>query len=162
MCFTLGVALLSRNELPQAEEAFRQAIHFNPRNPKAHLFLATVLLQRGENEKGRGKELFTEALAAADAALALQGDLAYAHLARGRALKHLGRPEEAVAALREAVLRGQEYAEVHQALGEALAEQGNLKEGLERLRDAVRLAKPGDGGPQQALRKWQAKAKKES
>jgi len=159
VCFTLGFELLRRKQLPEAEDAFRKAIHFNPRNSKAHLFLATVLLQRGDNGEGRARELYQQAAAAADAALALHSDLAQAHLVRGLALKHLGRKEESLKALREAVLLAPELAETHLALGEALAEAGQVDEGLVHLENAVRHAKPEDPRPQEALTKWRAKAK---
>jgi tetratricopeptide (TPR) repeat protein len=158
--FTLGMELLGRGDLPGAEAAFGQALVANPRNAKAHLFLATCLLRRAESGAG-GEELYKQTLAAADQALALQGDLAYAHLTRARALRHLARSEDALAALREAVLRGPEFAEMHQALGEALAERGQMGEALRELEDAVRLAKPGDAGPERALRKWRDKAAKQ-
>ena len=160
LSFTLGMELLGRGDPGGAEAAFRRALKANPRNAKAHLFLATALLRRAEAGEG-GKELFKEALAAADGALAVQGDLAYAHLTRARALQHLDRPDEALAAFRAALLRGPEFAEMHQALGEALAERGQMGEALRHLEDAVRLARPGDVGPERALRKWREKAKKQ-
>jgi tetratricopeptide (TPR) repeat protein len=157
VCFTLGTALMAppgrsptQEDLAEAVAAFRQALRFNPRNAKAHFFLAALLLQRGENE---------QALASADAALGLQGQMAEGYYVRGQALKRLGRRDEAVAALREAVLRGPEFAVMHQALGEALAESGQPDEGLRHLEDAVRLAKPKEDGPRKALEAWRAKAK---
>jgi tetratricopeptide (TPR) repeat protein len=165
LCFLLGFTLFKANRFEQAIPAFRQSLGFNPRNPKTHLFLGISLLQFGEirlREPG-GKEkatgLFREAVEAEDKALALQSDIADAHLARGRALKYLGRTDEAIAAFRQAVRVGTEHAEMHQALGEALAEAGQLREGLEHLEDAVKLAKPNDKRPQEALDKWKAKAK---
>src|SRR5207247_901189 len=104
-------------------------------------------------------ELFRQAIAAADQALGFQGNLGYAHLTRGQALKRLGRTEESLKALREALSCQLESSDMHLALGQALAESGQLREALEHLEDAVRLAVPTDRRPQEALDKWQAKAK---
>jgi tetratricopeptide (TPR) repeat protein len=164
-CLTLGFALFSTNRFEEATQVYRQAIGLNSRNPKSHLFLGASLLQLGESRlrasdgKEKAMALFRETVAAEDKAIALQSDIADAHLARGRALKYLGRTDEAIASFRQAVLVGTEYAEMHQALGEALAEAGQIREGLEHLEDAVKLAKPGDKRPQEALDKWKAKAK---
>jgi tetratricopeptide (TPR) repeat protein len=164
-CFTLGFALFKANRFEEAERALRQAIGFNPRNAKAHLFLGVSLLQIGEKRyqdadgKEQALELFRQAVLAEDKALALQNDIADAHLTRGRALKYLGRTDESLAALRQAVLVGSEHAEMHQALGEALAEVGQLREALEHLENAVRVAKPQDPRPREVLQKWRAKAK---
>lgn len=154
VCSTLGTALMAR-EPAEAEAAFRQSLTFEPGNAKTHFFLAVLLLRRGQTT--RSKEALTQAVASADAALGLRNDMAYAHLIRGRALKGLGRREEATAAFRAALLRGSEYAEVHQELGEALAEAGQVAEGLKHLEDAARLAKPDDPGPRRALEAWRAK-----
>ena len=164
-CFALGFELFKANQFEEAEPPFRQAVGFNPRNPKAHFFLGTTLLQMGEKrlrQADGGKkalELFREAVAAEDKAIALQNDLADAHLTRARALKHLTRTAEAIEAFRQAVRVGTEYAEMHQALGEALAESGQLREGLEHLENAVNLAKPDDPRPRAALEKWKGKTK---
>ena len=164
-CLTLGFELIGANRFEEAAQAYRQAVGLNPRTAKAHMFLGVCLLQIGEKVlrtpggRDAAMELFREVVAAEDKATALQNDLTDAHIARGRALKHLGRADEAIAAFRQAVLVGTEYAEMHQALGEALAEAGQLREGLEYLENAVKLAKLNDPRPAQALEKWKAKAK---
>src|SRR5207247_5765651 len=92
--------------------ALRQAVAINPRHLQANLTLAATLLEKGTKSqedpdgKGRGRRLLDQAIAAADRALAVQGDLAQAHLIRGKALDAVGRDEEALAALRRAVLTG--------------------------------------------------------
>jgi tetratricopeptide (TPR) repeat protein len=164
----LGFTLFQMNEWEEASEALRTAISFDPQNVKAHYFLGTALLLRGEKKSqepgGReaAREFFRQAVAAEDRALAIKADHGYAHLARGRALKGLGRTDEALAALRQAVLCQPEYADMHLALGEALAEAGQVREGLVHLEDAARLAKPDDPRPRQALDKWRARAVKPS
>jgi tetratricopeptide (TPR) repeat protein len=159
-CFTLGFALFSQGDYEEAERAMRQTLHINKRNVKAHLFLGGILLERGEKRllepdgKQHAQELFRQAIAAEDRALALQGDLVFAHIFRGRALAKLGRPKEALAEFREAVVLGPDSADAHQALGEALAESGNMREAIEQLELAVRLAKPQNQRPRKALEKW--------
>jgi tetratricopeptide (TPR) repeat protein len=161
----LGLELFRANELDDAIEALRATILVDKHNAKAHLFLGIALCRKGEkaleqpNGKDSARELFCRAVAASDQALAVQGDLAYAHLTRGQALKRLGRTEDALRALRQAVLCQSESAEMHVALGEALAEAGQLPEALEHLENAVRLAGPEDGRAREVLQKWRAKAK---
>ncbi len=166
VCFTLGFALFRMNQFEEAAEEFRRATGYNPRNAKAHLFMANALYLWGEQRhrqpdgKGPALELFQKAVAAADQALGLQWDLPHAHMIRGQALKHLGRIEESLQALREAVVVGSESAEFHVALGEGLAEAGQLPEALQHLENAVQLARPDDPRPRAALEKWRAKARK--
>jgi tetratricopeptide (TPR) repeat protein len=162
-CNTLGFDLFAANRFEESARAFRQAIGFKRQNAKSHLFLGAALLQMGEarlrdNDTQKAMDLFREVIVVEDESLRLQNDLADAHLTRARALKHLGRADEAIASFRQAVLVGPEYAEMHQALGEALAETGQIREGLEHLEDAVKIAKPGDKRPQEALDKWKARA----
>lgn len=164
-CLTLGFDLIGANRFDEAARAYRQAVRLNPRSARAHMFLGVCLLQIGERRlnqpdtKDQAPELFREVVIVEDRAIALQNDLTDAHLSRGRALQHLGRTPEAIEAFRQAVRVGTEYAEMHQALGEALAESGQVREGLEHLENAVKLAKPNDLKPQQALNKWRPKAK---
>lgn len=162
VCFTLGMALLTLNEFDRAEEPVRKALAANPRNIRTYTLLGNVLLGRGgkldqEGGKEKARTVFAQALDAAEKAIALQSDNAFAHLLRGQALKELGRTKEAIAALNDALLRGPEFAEIHAVLGETLAESGRLEEGLKHLENAVRHAKPNDERPRKALRKWQRK-----
>jgi tetratricopeptide (TPR) repeat protein len=166
VCFTLGFALFKGNQLEEAEQMFRAATRHDPGNAKAHFFLGSTLLQRGEklhqepDGKEQAQELFRQAVAAEDQALTLQRDLGFAHLTRGRALGYLGRTDEALKALREALLLQPEVVDTHLFLGEALAEAGQLPEALEHLENAVQLAKPDDSRPRQALDRWRARAGK--
>ncbi len=138
----------------------------DPNNLQAHHFLGTALFLEGEKlarEPGgnqRARTLFCEAVAAQDRVLAIQSDHAMAHLMRGRALAQLGRTDEALASLRQAVLCRPEFSDTHLYLGTALAEAGRLPEALGHLEDAVRLARPGDARPRQALDEWRSRAKK--
>jgi tetratricopeptide (TPR) repeat protein len=164
ICTTLGYTLCRAGELEEGTEMLRAAISFDPQNVRAHHFLGTGLLLRGEKKSreagGReaAREFFRQAVAAEDRVLAVEGDHGYAHLTRGRALKGLGRTDDALAALRRALLCRPDLAEAHLELGEALAEAGQIREGLTHIEDAVRLAGPDDPRPRQALEKWRAKS----
>lgn len=166
VCFILGVELAKRNEFEEAEGMLRAALRYEPTNIKARLALTECLLGRGEQALGkRGREaeardLFQRAVVAADEALAHQPELGDAHLARGRALKHLDRPADAIAAFRKAVLIQPNSADAHLELGEALAAAGRPTEGLEHLETAVQFARPGYQRPADALKRWRAKAPK--
>jgi len=165
VCFKCACELFRVNELDEAEQLFRAAIRLDPLRAKAHLFLCGILLQKGESRYGEagGKdsalELFRETVDVADRALALEPTLGHAHLTRGRALRYLGRTDEAVRALRQALLLQPNVAEAHRFLGETLAESGQLQEGLKHLENAVQVAPPDDPQPRETLEKWRAKAK---
>jgi tetratricopeptide (TPR) repeat protein len=160
----LALTLLQMNQLVEAAEAVRTWISFDPQNAQPHYLLGTILVARGEKKSrepgGRqaAGELFRQAVAAEDAALAIKGDHGYAHLTRGKALLGLGRTAEGIAALRQALLCQPEYADMHLALGEALAQAGQTAEALAHLEDAARLAKPDDPRPRQALDRWRPTA----
>jgi tetratricopeptide (TPR) repeat protein len=166
ICFILGFELYKANRFDEAADALQTALRFNVGNVKAQLFLGAALLQRGEKllRDGRDSEaaldLFRQAIACEDRTLKLQSDSGQAHLIRGRALKYLGRTEEATQALRQALLYQPEFAEIHLTLGELLAEAGQLDEGLAHLENAVRVAGPDSTRPRAALDAWRAKAKK--
>ncbi len=161
-CMLLGVNLMKLKDYDEGAKMLRRATEFNPRNVKAHLFLGTCLLEAGKKRlealdgKERAKELFRQAVAAEDKALALQNQLAYAHLTRGQALKYLGRTEEALTTLRQAALIAPEIAEMHLVLGEALGEAGQLPEALQHLEDAVRIDPQGPA-PRETLEKWRTR-----
>ncbi len=160
----LAVTLVQMRELEEAAEALRTWISLDPQNAQPHYLLGTVLVLRAEKksrEPGGGeaaRELFRQAVAAEDRALALKADHGYAHLTRGQALKGVGRTDEAIAALRQALLCQPEQADMHLALGEALAEAGRGAEALTHLEDAARLARPDDPRPRRALDRWRPTA----
>jgi tetratricopeptide (TPR) repeat protein len=163
-CSTLGFALYKMNEFQDAAEAFRAAIGFNSQNASSHYLLGASLFGLGEKKlrenggENTGMELFRQAITAEDQALALQNNLGYAHLIRGRALGYLGRTDESLKALRQAVLCQPESAEIHESLGLALANSGQVREALTHLENAARLASPNDPRPRELLEKWRAKA----
>ena len=67
-----------------------------------------------------------------------------AYFYRGKALKALGKRQEAIAAYREAVLRRPEMVELHQELARALEEEGRKKEASAEWRRLLELAPAGD------------------
>jgi tetratricopeptide (TPR) repeat protein len=164
VCYTLGLRLYEKGELDEAVRMLRRAIDFEAGHAQAYYLLGDALLRQGVKRSGEpdgkeaAQELFRQAVAAEDRALALESTSGFAHLVRGRALKHLGRTDEAIAALREALLRRPEFADIHRTLGEALAEAGQVREGLEHLENAVRLAGPDDPRPRATLDRWRARA----
>ncbi len=164
VAFLLAGQLLARNQLDEAEQAFRDTLRDDPANAKAYLFLGEILCQKGEKlfaeaaNRERALDLYREAVAVEDQALALEPGFGMAHLARGRALRRLGRTDEAVLALRAALLSQPQVADVHLLLGLTLAESGQTAEGLQHLEHAAELASPNDPGPRAALEKWRAKA----
>jgi tetratricopeptide (TPR) repeat protein len=156
----LGRALGNLGAYGEAEPLLHAVVGREPDNVQAHHFLGTVLFLQGEQQaasggsKERAEALLREAICEQDRVLAIQADHAMAHLMRGRALAALGETEEALAALRQAVLCRPEFSDTHLYLGETLGRAGRRAEALPHLQDAVRLARPGDNRPRQALAKW--------
>jgi tetratricopeptide (TPR) repeat protein len=165
VCYTLGYTLYKAKEFEESARAFRASLRHNNANPKTHLFLGAALFGQGElrlREAGGAEpaaELFRQAVAAEDQALTIQNSFGFAHLIRGRALKHLRRTDEAIRALREATLCQPESPETHLFLGEALAEAGSVEEALNCFADAAKVAPPDDKRPLEAIEKWTPKAK---
>jgi tetratricopeptide (TPR) repeat protein len=162
-CFLLAVSYYEGEEYEPAEPMFREALRFKPNNVQAHVFLGVTLFMEAErlSQSSDGKEkaiaLYREAVTEEEKALVLEQDLGRAHLLRGQALQRLGRIDDALQAMRRAVITEPNVPDTHLILGEALAEAGQLPEALEHLQDALRLAKPNDSRPREALKKWQAK-----
>ena len=155
----LGLGLGKLGEYDEAVPVLRGVLDMDPHNLQAQHFLGTVLLLKGEQaDAAAAGALFEQAVAAEDAALAIQPDHAMAHLMRGRALAHLGCTNEAIRALRAAVACGPQYTDTHLYLGETLARAGQVAEGLTHLEEAARLAAPGDARPREALAKWRGAA----
>jgi tetratricopeptide (TPR) repeat protein len=161
----LGLGLGKLEAYDEAESVLRAVIDMDPHNFKANHYLGTVLFFKGEKQRAsangedRAGDLFRQAVAAQDRALATNRDHGLAHLMRGRALAYLGNTDESLRELREAVRCRPDLADTHLYLGEALGEAGQLTKALAHLKDAVRYARPDDPRPRRALEKWQAKSK---
>ncbi len=127
----LGLALLDLGETAAATEAFRQAATESPGWDLPAIHLAMAATRAGDP---------AAALARLDPILAATPNHPYALLQQARALRALGRTDEANAALAEAIDRRPDFAEARADLAAALgagvrgSERG---EGLEPLRAAA-------------------------
>lgn len=102
----IGVELVARNELEEAEAALRQALHFDPRNYHVQMALGRCLRQRGRHEQAL--EFFRGAAQAEPAQPA-------AYFEWGQLLAHLGHADEALARFDQALACGAPAAEVQAA-----------------------------------------------
>jgi Flp pilus assembly protein TadD len=149
-----------------AEQALRAAIQLEPKNAKAHYYLGMLFWvgARRHGDPGAAPDStvnrFRAAAAAEREALRWKPDYAEAHMILGDSLRHDGQREPGLAELREAVTCGPELADTHYYLGEALAEDGREAEARVELEQAVKLAKPDDPRPRQALERLGAAGKK--
>ena len=111
----------------------RQAVGLAPDDPRARAALACHLVAAGQPEA---------ALVEAEAGLARRGDMADAWLARGVALRALGRAAEAVAALDRAANLAPDQAPILLAMANARADSGDTATALDLLRQAIARATP--------------------
>jgi tetratricopeptide (TPR) repeat protein len=111
----------------------RQAVGLAPDDPRARAALACHLVAAGQPEA---------ALVEAEAGLARRGDMADAWLARGVALRALGRATEAVAALDRAANLAPDQAPILLAMANARADSGDTATALDLLRQAIARATP--------------------
>lgn len=127
----LGVFLMERERLEEAEGALRTAIlRCDGRQPAPHLALAELLLRDGR----AGAALLT-----AERALEL-ADSGHAWYLRGRAHYDLGEAGRAEEDFRRAVLLAPELYEARAGIGLILAERGDLEQAAEAWRAVIRLA----------------------
>ncbi|MDB5311785.1 MAG: hypothetical protein JWO38_5987 [Gemmataceae bacterium] len=143
----LGRLLAQKGDYQEAEVALRRARQLAPHKVHAHYYLSLVRLQLGEaheraGDKTRAGAYYQDTASLARAALAVKPDYGFAHMALGLALKHLGRPAEALTELQQAVLCSPEYAEIHKHLADLLADLGRRDEARVRYEQALRLAPP--------------------
>lgn len=161
----LGRLYLERGDLTAAAEQFRQLLAAQPDNAPARLNLAAGLLHGGDWQGARAeyeRVLATQdngdahrnlghialrfeadaarALAHYDRALEIGGDsLPLVDLARGVALRTLGRPHEAEIAYRRALAADPALAEAWYNLGNLLMDQGQMAEAAAAFRRTVEL-----------------------
>lgn len=126
----MGLVHLKRRRLPQAVEAFQNAVGRSPDNPQYHANLGEALRRSGR---------FEDALESFRQAYVLHPEFLTAHLGMANALRDLGRLPEAMAQLRVAVAIDHRFAEGHHYLGLALKEKGDQPGALAVLRKAVAL-----------------------
>ncbi len=134
----LAVALLAAGRREEASAQFRRtseiklrkAVAENPANPAPHNALGLLALDAGRADN---------ATAEFGKAIALQPNLASAHVNRGRALAAKGDLDAALVELRHALELDARSAPVHYHLGLVLARQGQMGEAIAQWRQAVEL-----------------------
>ena len=161
----LGNAQAHLHRLPEAEEAYRQALRLSPEDAETHTRLALVYCLRGEErtkqfgdrEGVRGH--YRQALESVRTAVRINPQLGVARLTLGQILLDLGEREEGIAALRESLASRPESSSTHLLLGKALAQDGRSDEARRHLQAAVRFADENDGRPKEALEQFEKKQK---
>ena len=119
----------------------RDAVGLAPDDPRARAALACHLVAAGQPEA---------ALVEAEAGLARRGNMADAWLARGVALRALGRAAEAVAALDRAANLAPDQVPILLAMANARADSGDNATALDLLRQAIARATPAPATPMAA------------
>jgi tetratricopeptide (TPR) repeat protein len=151
----LGKNLAQLGDLDGAEKALRDAIRLDPDGVQARSMLGKLLWTRAERRRGGdaagARPLYEDAAAQAREAVARKPDDGPAYLTLGLALQALGSRAEAITAFRKAVACLPDEADPYLRLGESLAEDGQKEEARKQLEQAVRLAKPDDARPREAL-----------
>jgi superkiller protein 3 len=162
--YNLGLVLHFVGRLEEAEAAFRGALAADPKNPRYHAWIGTILLARGPGE-------LEEAIAALKRSVELGPDYAYGHYQLGRALLLQNRPAEAASLLERAVARNPRYREAHYSLSQAylrLGKRDAAREALIRFRQldaferqrrhlsVIARAAPNDPAPRLKLARFLA------
>ena len=126
--------------IARAIDHFEQAIILDPDFAPAHARLAYAQLQLGwyGNQELR-REWVRRAEATARRTLELDARQALAHLALGRALGMLERPEDGLEALSAAVEANPSLPQAHFALGQAIMYRDRPVDALDHLLEAIRL-----------------------
>jgi predicted Zn-dependent protease len=93
--YMLGLSAWKAGDLPQAEQALRQALALDPAHVKSYLNLSRVLLDAGQPDS---------ALGYLDAVLRIDETLGEAYRLIGRAHDAKGEPDQAVTAYHEALV----------------------------------------------------------
>jgi tetratricopeptide (TPR) repeat protein len=128
----LGRAFSDAGKLPEAAEAYRQAIHLNGTYAQAHNNLGAVLLESAQID---------EAIAELRKAIRLKKDYPMGHYNLANALQAKGCLDEAIAEYCEAIRNQKNYIDAHNNLGNALKARGRLDEAIAQYQQAIRLKK---------------------
>jgi tetratricopeptide (TPR) repeat protein len=129
-CFSLGQALLGRQRLTEAAEAFRQSIELQPGVVAAHIGLGQALTGLGD---------YAGAAAALRKAVALDPSDAEPFVCTGKLLHQLGRLQEAVAQFDAAIGLAPARSDCWVALGRALLALGQTEDAAAAAGQAVAL-----------------------
>jgi TolB-like protein/DNA-binding winged helix-turn-helix (wHTH) protein/tetratricopeptide (TPR) repeat protein len=116
-------------EVARAEDLFREAVRRDPSFARAWAGLADALLTRARSE----------ALEAAETAIALDDGLAEAHSAKATILTHMLRWEWAEREYRKAIALDPSYVPARYFYSEHLVARGRMNEALEQARHAMTL-----------------------
>jgi Flp pilus assembly protein TadD len=128
--YLLGLALWKAGDLEGATGSLRRAAEVRPQFVRTKINLARILNER---------ELYGEALAAADRAAVIAPDNPLAHYLRGRSLANLDRVEDATTALRTSLDLEPDNGDVWNRLGLLLLRHGDVPEAVTALERAVSL-----------------------
>jgi Flp pilus assembly protein TadD len=132
--YLLGLALWKAGDLEGATSSLRRAAGMRPEFVRTKINLARILNER---------ELYGEALAAADRAVVLAPDNPLAHYLRGRSLANLSRVQDATAALRTSLDLDPRNGDVWNRLGLLLLRHGKVQEAVTVLETAAALSPAG-------------------
>lgn len=128
--YLLGLALWKAGDLEGASESLRRAAGMRPEFVRTRINLARILNER---------ELYGEALAAADRAVVMAPDNSLARYLRGRSLANMGRVQDAKVALRTSLDLDPENGDVWNRLGLLLLRHGEVQEAVTVLETAISL-----------------------
>jgi predicted Zn-dependent protease len=115
----------------EALEKFQEAVRFFEKNQMAHIYIASILMERGENEK---------ALMHASRAVEIDPDLAWGWFVRGVVLFRMGSYGESLKDLRKSEKLVPTFADTHYYLGRNYEALGDLRNALLSYERALRLA----------------------
>ncbi|MDR0476538.1 MAG: tetratricopeptide repeat protein [Desulfobulbaceae bacterium] len=134
--FNLALALTLRNKPDQTENAYRQGLRLDPKQPRAWNNLGNLL------RHGYGRERLQQAMDCYRRAIELQPDYAQAHLNLGLAYRHAGQEEEAERHYRKALEMAPNFIPALTTLAAHCHEQGRHDEAseiCERLISPLRM-----------------------
>jgi len=128
--FRAAVTTLRADDPQAAEQTYRKALELNPRNARAHVDLAYILLNRGSADEG---------LTHINEALRLDPNNVEARFNLGLAMVLRKKSQEAAAHFEKVIQLKPDYAEAHFNLGVLLADQGKLDEAVAHYAKAAQL-----------------------
>jgi tetratricopeptide (TPR) repeat protein len=129
-CSRLGFALAHEGRLPEAIQAYEEALRLQPDNAEAHNSVGIILVQQGK---------VPEATAQYEQALRVEPHNARAHNNLGVALAESGKLQEAIRHFEQALRTNPDYAEAHNNLGTVLARGGRMTEAMQHWEQALRI-----------------------
>ena len=127
---SLGVALMSRGQVAQAIQQYRQVLACKPDDPEAHNNLGVALDSQGQT---------AQAIMEYEQALKARPGFAEAHYNLGTVLASQGHIAEAIEHYRQALETEPGIAQVHNNLGVLLAERGEFDEAIWHIERALQL-----------------------